>query len=286
MDERGVRLQKFMAACGVASRRACEDLIVQGRVSVDGETVRVLGTRVDPATQKVRVDGELLRARDRVYYLVHKPRGYLCSNAPEHAPKRVIDLVTHAPEGIFAAGRIDLDSEGLVFVTNDGEAANRITHPRYGIAKTYRVVARDRLPPEALDRIRAGVFLAEGKVVPQSVEEEGVLENRTVAKIVLVEGLNRVVRRIFAKAGHPVKKLTRIAIGPFTLGDLPPGRFRRLEPSTVARLLGEAEEGTADGGGKKPKPFRNRAAGRPRRGGERGPGRAQGPAGRPSPHSS
>ncbi|MCU0724119.1 MAG: rRNA pseudouridine synthase [Planctomycetes bacterium] len=263
MDERGIRLQKYMASCGVASRRACEDLIVQGRVSVDGETVRVLGTRVDPSRQTVRVDGEPLRTRASVYYLVNKPRGYICSNAPEFEPKRVVDLVSNAPAGVFAAGRLDVDSDGLVFVTNDGAAANRITHPRFGVPKTYRVLARDRIPPEGLDRIRAGMFLAEGKVVPRRVEEVSVHENRTVAEVVLAEGLNRVVRRLFAKAGYPVKRLTRVSIGPFFLGDLPPGKSRRLDPSTVTRLLEQMGEGPEPGEGGGEKPFRRRRAGRP-----------------------
>ena len=278
MDDPGIRLQKFLASCGVGSRRSCEELIVQGRVTVNGEAVRVLGTRVDPGAQKVKVDGEAVRPRDRAYFLVNKPRGYLCSNALQFEPKRVIDLVPGAPAGVFPAGRLDLDSEGLVFVTNDGAAANRLTHPRYGVPKTYRVQVRDRLTPEALDRLREGVFLAEGKVVPRSVELVGVHDNRTEADVVLMDGLNRVVRRIFAKVGHPVKRLTRTAIGPFRLGDLPPGRFRRLDPDRVADLLEKAGSG-AEGGEPPPeKPFRNRKANRPPRppGGGSRPGKEGG----------
>jgi 23S rRNA pseudouridine2605 synthase len=276
MEGPGIRLQKFLASCGVGSRRSCEDLIVQGRVTVDGEAVRVLGTRVDPETQRIKVDGETMRAQGRAYFLVNKPRGYLCSNAPQFEPKRVIDLVPGAPAGVFPAGRLDLDSEGLVFVTNDGEAANRLVHPRYGVPKTYRVQVRDRLTPEALDRLREGVFLAEGKVVPKSVELVGVHENRTEADVVLMDGLNRVVRRIFAKVGHPVKRLTRTAIGPFRLDDIPPGRFRRLDPGLVASLLEKA--GTGEKGGESPaeKPFRNRKANRPRRDAVPGGGRKTG----------
>lgn len=242
-QERGVRLHKHLARCGVASRRACEALIEQGRVEVDGMRVREQGMRVRPERQEIRVDGEAVRREKPVYYLVNKPKGFLCTNEAGCAPRRVIDLLAHEGRRLYVAGRLDAASEGLVFVTNDGEVANRLAHPRYEVPKTYRVRVRGRVGPEGLERLRRGVFLAEGKIVPSRVVITDREASRTEMEVVVTEGRNREVRRIMAAIGAPVKKLVRTAIGPFRLGDLPPGAFRRLAPEGVREQLRDMPAG-------------------------------------------
>lgn len=237
-----MRLHRYLAQCGVASRRACEELIAQGRVQVDGVPVREQGTSVVPGEQDVRLDGEPVRPEKTVYYLVHKPKGYVCSNAPGDAPRRVVDLLRKDARRLYLAGRLDAESEGLVFVTNDGETANRLAHPRYGVPKTYRALVRGRLAPEEVESLRRGVHLAEGKVRPALLKVVGHRDKNTEVEVVLEEGRNREVRRIFARLGHPVKRLTRVAIGPFLLGDLAPGKARSLSPATVQNLLASFEK--------------------------------------------
>jgi 23S rRNA pseudouridine2605 synthase len=198
------------------------------------------GVRVHPGSQEVRLDGEVVRAEKRVYYLVHKPKGFLCSHAPSYAPRRVVDLLAKDPRRLFFAGRLDAESEGLVFVTNDGETAQRLAHPSFGVPKTYRVRVRGRVTAERADGLRRGVFLAEGKVVPSRLRIVSRGEKSTDLEVVIAEGRNREIRRIFAKVGYPVRKLTRTAIGPFLLGKLEPGKAKTLTAADVAALLESA----------------------------------------------
>lgn len=225
----GSRLQKVMAAAGVGSRRHCEELILAGRVEVDGRTVRKLGTKVDPATQPIRVDGEMLKtAREPVYYLVNKPVGIVSTNYDQAGRPRVVDLVPqHEGEHLYTVGRLDLSSEGLILVTNDGELANRLTHPRFGVEKTYLALVAGQMPQAEIDKLRTGVHLAEGVARCVSVHVRKMLPQSTLLEIVLAEGKNREIRRILAKVGHKVLTLKRVAIGPVKMRDLKLGEFRR-----------------------------------------------------------
>jgi len=236
----GQRLQKVLAAAGLGSRRECEELIREGRVEVDRKVVTELGTRVDPDRQEIRVDGQPLRPRKKVYYAVHKPPGVVTTQRDPSGRPRVIDLVP-SEQRVFAVGRLDRSSEGLIFVTNDGEFANRIMHPRYGVEKTYLVRVAGVPEPRQLARLKRGVHLAEGVARVQRVAVKRRHGQSTDLVIVLNEGRNREIRRILAKVGHKVLALKRVAIGPVKLADLPPGGWRRLTPQEVARLLEVAQ---------------------------------------------
>jgi 23S rRNA pseudouridine2605 synthase len=237
----GERLQKVLAAAGVGSRRDCEDLIREGRVAVDKQTVTELGTRVDPLRQEIRVDGEPLRKPKRQYFAVNKPVGVVTTNEDPSGRERVIDLVP-TEERVFAVGRLDRSSEGLILVTNDGEFANRITHPRYGVEKTYLVRVAGAPDQRQLARLKKGVHLAEGYAKAQSIAVKRKHGQSTDLLIVLNEGRNREIRRILARVGHKVLTLKRVAVGPIKLGDLPLGAWRKLLPAEVDSLLQIAKE--------------------------------------------
>jgi 23S rRNA pseudouridine2605 synthase len=232
----GQRLQKVLAAAGLGSRRQCEEFITSGRVEVDREVVRQLGTRVDPQRQEIRVDGQALNAGRRVYYAVHKPKGVVTTNWDPSGRPRVVDLAPARGARLFAIGRLDLTSEGLILVTNDGELANRLTHPRYGVAKTYRVQVAGRPTPEILKRLCQGVHLAEGVARAERVQVRGHQKESTWLEMVLREGRNREIRRLLARVGHKVLRLVRTAIGPISLGKLPPGAYRPLAAEEVRQL--------------------------------------------------
>jgi len=217
----GVRLQKALAAAGIDSRRKCEELILAGRVEVDGQVVTRLGTRVDPLRQQIRVDGEPLPRQRLFYYAVHKPPGVVCTNYDRAGRPRVVDLVPSRGARLFTVGRLDLNSEGLILVTNDGELTERVTHPRYGVPKQYRVLV-------------AG--LAEGVVRAEKIRVRSHHKQSTVLDMVLCEGRNREIRRMFARVGHKVMKLARVAVGPIRLGRLAPGDYRELTRREVEAL--------------------------------------------------
>jgi 23S rRNA pseudouridine2605 synthase len=234
-DSRGERLQKVLAAAGVASRRECEELITMGRVEVDRQVITELGTRVDPDSQEIRVDGTILPRTKRIYFLVNKPPGVVSTSRDPEGRMRVIDLV---PDNVrlFTVGRLDRASEGLMLVTNDGELANRLTHPRYGVAKTYRVRVAGHPTADQLRELRQGVHLAEGIARVTSIRVKARQRQSTDLEIVLNEGRNREIRRVLARVGHKVMQLKRIAMGPLRLGDLPTGAFRQLDSSEVKQL--------------------------------------------------
>jgi 23S rRNA pseudouridine2605 synthase len=235
----GERLQKVLAAAGLGSRRQCEELITTGRVEVDRQVVMELGTRVDPAEHEVRVDGQPLSFGKRVYYAVNKPRGVVSTDRDPAGRPRVVDLVPAKGMRLFAVGRLDLNSEGLILVTNDGELANRLTHPRYGIHKTYLVQVAGHPTPEILAKLQQGVHLAEGFARAEDVRIKTQHKDSTYLELVLREGRNREVRRLLARIGHKVMRLTRTAVGPVKLGRLPPGAARPLGRDEV-RALKEA----------------------------------------------
>jgi 23S rRNA pseudouridine2605 synthase len=255
------RLNKFLAHAGVGSRRHCEGLILDGRVKIDGEVVRELGTRVDPARQKVFVDGQPLRAERPVYWLVHKPRGYLCTNHDPAGRPLAIDLVPHVPQRVYTVGRLDEDSEGLLLLTNDGDLAFRLMHPRFGVEKTYLVQVAGRPDREQLQQLLKGVWLSDGHVRARRVKRLKSQGASTWLEITLSEGKNREIRRMLARLGHKVMRLKRTAIGPVRLDRLAPGKSRPLRFEDLARLRRAAgRPAEAEGAPKRPK-SRQRPAG-------------------------
>lgn len=244
-SDAGIRLQKVLADAGIASRRQCEALISAGRVEVDGQTVTELGTRVDPQHQNISVDGRKLHEPERVIYLLHKPPGVVCTNRDPSQCMRAVDLVMDRRR-LFTVGRLDKASEGLILLTNDGELANRLAHPRYGVEKTYRILVAGRCEPETVRRLTQGVRLAEGWVRAVRIHIRTVRKQSTLLEMVLKEGRNREIRRMLARVGHKVLRLTRVAVGPLRLGNLPSGAYRLLtsaETAALHRAVDEAKRG-------------------------------------------
>jgi len=222
------RLNKLLAHAGVGSRRHCDDLIAAGRVTVDGDKVRELGTRVDPETQKIFVDDVPIKLERQVYWLVNKPRGVLCTNHDPSGRPRAVDLIPHVEQRVYTVGRLDENSEGLLLLTNDGDLAFRLMHPRFGVAKTYLAQVAGFPTREDLQQLLRGVFLAEGKVKAKSVKRLKGDGDSCWLRIVLNEGKNREIRRMLAKLGHKVLRLRRVALGDVELGALGKGKSRRL----------------------------------------------------------
>ena len=237
----GQRLQKVLAAAGVGSRRECEELILAGRVEVDRRVVTELGTRVDPLKQQIRLDGTTLRRPKRVHYAVNKPSGMISTSRDPSGRTRVIDLVPARGMRLFTVGRLDMHSEGLILVTNDGELANLLTHPRYDVEKTYRVEVAGHPTREVLANLRHGIRLAEGFARVADVRIKGRRKQSTVLEMVLREGRNREIRRVLSRVGHKVLRLVRIAVGPVRLGDLPPGAYRPLSRQELQALRRAAD---------------------------------------------
>ncbi len=231
----GERLQKVLAAAGVGSRRDCEELIREGRVEVDRRVVTELGFRVHSESQEIRVDGETVHIARRIYYLVNKPQGVVSTTEDPAGRSRVIDLVPQH-DHLFTVGRLDRSSEGLILVTNDGELANRLAHPRYGVSKTYRVEVAGHPTLDELDQLRKGIHLAEGRVQASDVHLKRRLKQSTLVEIVLREGRNREIRRMLARLGHKVLRLKRIAFGPLKLGEIASGGYRKLERGEIDAL--------------------------------------------------
>lgn len=227
MADDGVRLQKVLAAAGIGSRRACEELIAQGRVEVDGRIVREQGLRVDPRSAVVRVDGERVpTAPDTVVIALNKPRGVVTAMSDDLGRPCVGDYVTERTERLFHVGRLDSDTEGLLLLTNDGVLAQHLAHPSHGVAKTYVALVPGPIPRDIGRQLRAGVELDDG---PASVDSFAILEatpNKALVEVTLHEGRNHIVRRLLAAVGHPVEELVRTQVGPIRLGQLRPGRTR------------------------------------------------------------
>lgn len=241
----GERLQKVLAAAGIASRRECELLIAEGRVEVDGEPVTELGVKVDPFSQTIHVDGEPLPSPKRVYFAVNKPEGVVCSARDPAGRPRVTDLLPPDVGRVFNVGRLDLASEGLILVTNDGELANQLTHPRHGVEKTYHVQVAGHPTVETLMQLRKGVRLAEGKAHFVNAKIKSRRKKSTVLEVVLDEGRNREIRRVLARVDHKVQRLTRVAVGPVRLGEMPPGAYRPLTAKEIKGLRESVAVGTA-----------------------------------------
>ena len=230
-----VRVQKFMAACGVASRRACERLILDGRVRIDGAVVKELGVSIDPARQRVEVDGRPIRPARFRYLMYHKPRGVLSALSDPSGRGTLGDVLPPELGRVYHVGRLDQDSEGLLLLTNDGDFAMRLTHPRYEVEKTYQVWCEGDPAPEALRRMTGGIDDAGERLRARAVERIGPGHYR----VVLIEGKKREIRRMFAACGCPVTRLLRTAVGSVKLGALSTGRFRDLTEAEIAALRGE-----------------------------------------------
>jgi 23S rRNA pseudouridine2605 synthase len=232
-----VRLQKFLAEAGVCSRRAGEQAILAGRVKVNGQFVRQLGTRVDPAHDTVQVDDLPVRARRKLYIALHKPRGCLCTRSDPQQRRTLADLLPKEWRHLSHVGRLDRESEGLIFLTNDGDFALRLTHPRFGVRKTYLVTLEGRAAPAVPGRLVAGV--REGTDLLQAARARLVSSNntRSVIEVELSEGRNREIRRMCAALGLTVERLVRTQIGPIKLGELPAGKWRTLTEPEIKSLL-------------------------------------------------
>lgn len=232
-----VRLQKFLAEAGVASRRAAEKLIVGGHITVNGQVVKTLGAKVDAAGAEVAVDGRVVRTRRKVYVVLHKPRGFLCTRSDPEERRTVLDLLPREWSNLFPVGRLDQDSEGLLFLTNDGEFSLRLTHPRYGIRKKYLAVVEGRIDESQLKRFTEGVE-DEGELLKAERAHLITANNsHSSVELELAQGRNREVRRLFAALGHEVVQLRRTQIGPIRLGELPVGKWRILNPTEIKSLL-------------------------------------------------
>jgi 23S rRNA pseudouridine2605 synthase len=233
----GVRLQKVLAQAGVASRRAAEQLILDGRVSVDGHVVTELGSRVDPATSIIHVDGERVpTAPGLVVLMMNKPRGVITAMTDDRGRPCVGDLIADRPERVFHVGRLDADTEGLLLLTNDGELANRLGHPSHEVAKTYRATVRGAISKQALRQLESGVDLEDGPIACDRVRVIQRLEDRSLVEIVLHSGRNRIVRRMLDAVGFPVIDLVRTRIGPLHLGRLRPGQVLPVEGGELRAL--------------------------------------------------
>ncbi len=236
-SEQGVRLQKVLAAAGLGSRRACEDLIAQGRVEVDGHVVREQGLRIDPATSVVHVDGQRVpTAAGILVVAVNKPRGMLSTMSDDRGRPCLGDLVAQRKERLFHIGRLDADTEGLILLTNDGDLANRLTHPSFGVAKTYLATVSGPVGRSVGRRLLAGVELPDGPAKVDSFRIEQTIPGRVLIEIVLHEGRNHIVRRMLAEVGHPVLALVRTRVGPIALGQQRPGTVRVLSGAELRTL--------------------------------------------------
>jgi 23S rRNA pseudouridine2605 synthase len=237
-DDGLVRLQKLLAQSGVASRRRCEELMLAGLVEVDGEVVTRLGTKVDPRTALIRVEGRRLPpVSPHVYLAINKPRGVVSTMSDPEGRRSLSDLVADRPERLFHVGRLDTDTSGLIILTNDGDFAQRLAHPSYEVDKTYVAEVTGDVSKATLRELRDGVTLEDGPVTVSAARVVQRGSGRTIVELVIHEGRNRIVRRLLDAVGHPVRKLTRTRIGPVALGQLKSGELRDLTREELGELL-------------------------------------------------
>lgn len=229
------RLQKVLAGAGVASRRRCEELIRSGVVRVNGAVVESLPAFVDAERDVVSVDGRRVRAERKVYFLLNKPKGVICTSGDAGGRRRAIDIV-HGGERIFCVGRLDVDTSGAIVLTNDSELANRLAHPRYGLSKTYVVGVRGRVSGETVEKLKRGIWFSEGKTGKASVKILRRSSRESSLEVTIRQGLNRQVRRMLAKVGHKVRSLKRTRIGKLSVLGLGAGKYRSLSNSEIAYL--------------------------------------------------
>jgi 23S rRNA pseudouridine2605 synthase len=234
-----IRLQKFLADAGVASRRAAEQIILEGRVTVNGSVVRVLGSKMDPAHDQVTVDGKPVKAHRKLYVVLHKPKGCVCSKNDEHDRMTVYDLLPKEWQIVNSVGRLDFASEGLLFLTNDGDFALKLTHPRYGVRKRYLVTVEGKVDADVLKRFTNGIFHDGEKLKAERAWLLSATKSGSVVELELAEGKNREVRRLFESQGFLVRRLVRTQIGKVKLAELKPGKWRTLTPTEIKTLLPE-----------------------------------------------
>ncbi len=253
------RIQKVLAAAGVASRRAVEEMVVQGRIAVNGRVVTSLPIMVDPQHDRITVDDENVRVgkrmdAQRIYIVMNKPKGVYSTNVAQGEQTRAIDLLPPGfPYRVYPVGRLDAESKGLLLLTNDGDLTNKLTHPRYGVEKTYRAVVDGFIDPRETQELEKGVWLSDAKTgkgfktgrTRIKIVKRG--RDRSILEITLREGRNRQVRRMLARVGHKVRELTRIRMGPLSLKDMEPGEFRELTPRELKELqkAGQPREGSS-----------------------------------------
>jgi 23S rRNA pseudouridine2605 synthase len=236
-----IRLQKFLAEAGVASRRGSEQFMLAGRVTVNGKIAKELGTKIDPDKDYVSVDGRPLKPKRKLYLAVHKPRGYICSrNDPEGRPS-VNDLLPREWDNLYSVGRLDYNSEGLIFYTNDGDFSLKLTHPRYGVRKKYRVTVTGEVTPEIAGALTKGVFHEGDVLKAEQVRILKAAQGHSLVELTLCEGKNREVRRLFETQALAVEKLQRTQIGPIKLGELPKGKWRTLTAAEIKSLISPAK---------------------------------------------
>lgn len=232
-----IRLQKVLAAAGVGSRRACEELIAAGRVKVDGQVVDVMGSRVDPRASVIHVDGLRVAVDESLVHLAfNKPRGVLSAMTDDRGRRTIADFVSDRPERLFHVGRLDADTEGLLLVMNDGELSHRLAHPSYEVPKTYFAEVQGTVWPKIRRAIMAGVELDDGPVRVDEFRVKDSMNGRTIVELVLHEGRKHVVRRLMEEVGHPVERLVRTNFGPIRIGDQRPGTVRRLTGTELGHL--------------------------------------------------
>jgi len=241
-DDGLIRLQKLLAQSGVASRRKCEELMLAGAVEVDGEVVTRLGTKVDPTTAVVRVNGKRLPpVSAHVYLVLNKPRGVVSTMADPEGRRTLADLVADRPERLFHVGRLDTDTGGLILLTNDGDFAQRVAHPSYELEKTYVAEVDGVASRVTVRRLLAGVELDDGRVEVRAARVLSTHADRSLVELKIHEGRNRIVRRLLEQVGHPVRQLTRTAIGPVLLVGLRSGELRELTRDELGVLLDAAD---------------------------------------------
>lgn len=242
------RIQKLLAAAGVASRRHIEQMVLEGRIAVNGTIVTALPVLVDPQSDRITVDNEPIRldrrrdAQQRVYLMMNKPKGVYSTNVAQGDQVRAIDLLPkNFPFRVFPVGRLDAESKGLLLLTNDGELTNRLTHPRYGVAKTYRAVVVGYIKPQTIEEMQKGVWLADPKKGGFKTSRSRIRvvnrsRDRSILEMTSRDGRDRPLRRLLAKLGHKVRELTRVKMGPLTLHGLAPGQFRPLTARELREL--------------------------------------------------
>lgn len=237
-DDGGVRLNRYLASAGLCSRRAADEVIQEGRITIDGQIVLELGVRVFPDKQDIRFDGKRLKQERRVYVAFNKPLGVVCTNAEDEKRPRVIDCLPSIKGRLFTVGRLDADSKGLILVTNDGDFAQAVAHPRNGVEKTYEVMVKGRVEGAALQRVRKPMVIDGSRTRGAHVTIRQKGRDRTFLIVSLQEGKNREIRRMFARVGHPVTSLRRTRIGSLELKGLGEGRHRFLEEREIRSLMG------------------------------------------------
>jgi len=229
------RLQKILAASGIDSRRKCETLILEHAVSVNGEIVNELPAFADPEKDDIRVDGQRIKQTKKVYFLLNKPKGVICTSSDPQRRQKAVDLVD-CPERVVCVGRLDIDTTGAIILTNDSELVNRLTHPKYELPKTYQIVVRGRVEGADVEKLKKGVWLAEGKTQGAAVKIIRRSHAETTLQVVISQGLNRQIRRMFSQLGFKVKLLKRTQIGDIVLKGIAAGNYKRLTKPQLAYL--------------------------------------------------